>query len=61
MRTLPGLVGNIVVGIIGALIAGFVFPKLGIVIGSGIVGSVIHATIGGIIALFVISLVKRAT
>lgn len=31
-----GLVGNIVVGIVGALIAGWLFPRLGFAIGGGI-------------------------
>ena len=55
-----GLIGNIVVGIVGAFIAGWLFPRLGVSLGSGIVAAVIHATIGAVILLFLISLVKRA-
>lgn len=55
-----GLLGNIVVGIVGAFVAGFLFPQIGINIGSGIAGSVIHATIGAVILLLLIRLVKRA-
>ena len=55
-----GLVGNIVVGIIGAFIAGWLFPYLGLRVGSPIVGAIISATIGAVILLGVISLVKRA-
>ena len=55
-----GLVGDIVVGIVGAFIAGFVLPAVGISIGGGIVGSIIHATIGAVILLFAIKLIKRA-
>ena len=54
-----GLLGNMVVGIIGAFVAGFVLPIIGISIGGGILGSILHATIGTIILLFVISLVKK--
>lgn len=54
-----GLVGNIVVGIAGALVAGFLFPNL-IPIG-GIVGQIVSATIGAIVLLFVIGLIRRAT
>ena len=32
-----GLIGNIVVGIVGAFIAGWLLPRLGIVIGGGII------------------------
>ncbi len=54
-----GLIGNIVVGIVGAFVAGWLLPKLGVSIGSGIVGAVIHSTIGAVVLLFVIKLVKR--
>jgi len=54
-----GLVGNILVGIAGALIAGFLLP--GFLPFGGIVGQIISATIGAILLLFVIGLVKKAT
>ena len=54
-----GLIGNIIVGIVGAFIAGWLLPKVGIFIGGGILGAVINATIGAVILLFVIKLVKR--
>lgn len=54
-----GLIGDIVVGVIGAFIAGFLFPSLGFTLGSGLIGSIIHATIGAVILLFLIKLIKR--
>jgi len=49
-----GLIGNIVVGIIGAFIGGFVFTKLG---GADITGFNIYslavATVGGVILLVI--------
>ncbi|WP_306118182.1 MULTISPECIES: GlsB/YeaQ/YmgE family stress response membrane protein [unclassified Roseitalea] len=54
-----GLVGNIAVGIVGAVIAGFLFP--GFLPLGGIVGQIISATIGAVILLAIIALVKRAT
>ena len=54
-----GLIGNIVVGIIGAFIAGWLLPRLGIHIGRGLIGSTIHATIGAVLLLFVLGLVRR--
>jgi len=54
-----GLVGNIVVGIVGAFIAGWLLPRLGVNIGSGIVGALIHAIIGAVILLVIIGLVRR--
>ncbi|MFY9624880.1 MAG: GlsB/YeaQ/YmgE family stress response membrane protein [Rhodoplanes sp.] len=54
-----GLIGNIVVGIVGALIAGWLLPRLGIVIGGGTIGEVITAVIGAVILLLVIGLIRR--
>ncbi len=55
-----GLIGNIVVGIVGALIASWLLPRIGIVIGGGMVAQIIHATIGAVILLVIIGLIKRA-
>ncbi|KDA03610.1 GlsB/YeaQ/YmgE family stress response membrane protein [Hyphomonas oceanitis] len=55
-----GIVGNIVVGIVGAFIAGFLFPALNVSLGAGIVGAIIHATIGAVILLLVVRVLKRA-
>ncbi|MCO4844085.1 MAG: GlsB/YeaQ/YmgE family stress response membrane protein [Yoonia sp.] len=55
-----GLLGNIVVGIVGAFVAGSIFPVIGLGFGGGILGSIIHATLGAVILLFLIKLVKRA-
>ncbi|MDI4658538.1 GlsB/YeaQ/YmgE family stress response membrane protein [Xanthobacter autotrophicus] len=52
-----GLIGNIAVGIVGALIGGFLFG--GVFVVGGMIGQIISATIGAIILLFIISLVKR--
>jgi uncharacterized membrane protein YeaQ/YmgE (transglycosylase-associated protein family) len=54
-----GLVGDIVVGIIGAVIAGWLLPLIGIAIGGSIVGAIINAVIGAVILLFIIGLFKR--
>ncbi len=55
-----GLLGNIVVGIVGAFVAGLILPRVGLSTGSGIAGSIIHATIGAVIMLFLVRLIKRA-
>ena len=53
-----GFFGNIIVGIIGALLGGFLFSKLGIAAG-GIIGSLIIAVIGAMILVFIIGLFKK--
>lgn len=55
-----GLIGNIVIGIIGAVIGGYLLPRAGLSMGGGILGAIISATIGAVILLFLIRLVKRA-
>ena len=54
-----GLIGDIIVGIVGAFIAGWLLPRSGIVIGAGIVGAIINAFIGAVILLIVLRLIKR--
>ena len=55
-----GLVGDIVVGILGALIATYLFPYFGIALtlGGGILGAIIMAFIGAVILLVVIKVIK---
>lgn len=55
-----GLVGDIVVGIVGAALAGIVLPAIGLYIGGGILGAIINAVIGACLLIFLIRLIKRA-
>jgi len=57
-----GLIGNIVVGIVGALVAGWLLPQLGVgfSLGSPLVTSIAYATIGAVIVLLIVSLFRRA-
>jgi uncharacterized membrane protein YeaQ/YmgE (transglycosylase-associated protein family) len=55
-----GVVGDIVVGVIGALIGGFLFGSLGISAGGGLLGAIIVATIGAVVLIFLLRLIKRA-
>ena len=55
-----GTIGNILVGIAGAAIGGWLLPRLGVFGMGSIAGAIITATIGAVILLFLISLIKRA-
>jgi uncharacterized membrane protein YeaQ/YmgE (transglycosylase-associated protein family) len=55
-----GVVGDIVVGVIGALLGGFLFGAVGLSAGGGLVGSLIVATIGAVVLLYVVRLIKKA-
>ncbi len=46
------LVKNIILGVIGSFVGGFVFSLLGISVG-GIIGSIIMATVGAATTIFV--------
>jgi uncharacterized membrane protein YeaQ/YmgE (transglycosylase-associated protein family) len=53
-----GLVWNIVIGIIGSLIAGWLLPMVGIINIGGIVGAIIYSVIGAVILLLIAPLFK---
>ncbi|HWJ17763.1 MAG TPA: GlsB/YeaQ/YmgE family stress response membrane protein, partial [Geobacterales bacterium] len=55
-----GTVGNIVVGILGALLGGALLPRLGLFTGGDLVGQIISATLGAVLLLFLIGLVRRS-
>ena len=54
-----GIIGDILVGIAGALVASLLFPRLGIAIGTGLVREILYSAIGAIILLFVVRLLFR--
>lgn len=54
-----GVVGDLVVGVIGAFFGGFLFNALGASAGGGLLGSIIVATIGAVVLLFIVRLIKR--
>ena len=53
-----GLIGDIIVGMIGAVIGGWLFGSI-IVIGS-LIGSIVLATLGAVILIVIIRMVRRA-
>jgi uncharacterized membrane protein YeaQ/YmgE (transglycosylase-associated protein family) len=53
-----GLIGNMVVGIIGAVIGGYIFNMVGVSVG-GMIGNIVTATIGAVVLLFLIGLFKK--
>jgi uncharacterized membrane protein YeaQ/YmgE (transglycosylase-associated protein family) len=54
-----GLIADICIGIVGALIGSWLFPQLGIHIGEGMVGAIIAATVGAVLLLLILRLVSR--
>jgi len=55
-----GLLGDIIVGVIGAFLGGWLFSTFGVSLGGGLIGSLIVAFIGAVVLLFLVRLIKRA-
>jgi len=55
-----GIIGDILVGVAGALVASLLFPKLGIAIGTGLVRQIIYSMVGAIILLVAVRLLFRS-
>jgi uncharacterized membrane protein YeaQ/YmgE (transglycosylase-associated protein family) len=54
-----GLAGNIAVGIVGAIIAGWLLPLVGFVFVGGILAAIINAVIGAVLLLVIIGFVQQ--
>lgn len=55
-----GLVGDIIVGVLGAVLGGFLFRSLGVSAGGGLIGSILVATVGAVTLIFILRVIKRA-
>lgn len=57
-----GVVGNVVVGVVGALLAGWLLPRLGVSfsVGNPLITSIAYATIGAVVLLVLLGLVRRS-
>jgi uncharacterized membrane protein YeaQ/YmgE (transglycosylase-associated protein family) len=53
-----GIIGDILVGIAGALVASLLFPKLGIHLGTGLVSNIIYSAIGAVVLLLIVRLFR---
>ena len=53
-----GLIGDILIGIVGAFIASWLLPRLGIALGAGLLRAILNATIGAVVLLLIVRLVR---
>jgi len=53
-----GFIGDILVGIAGAFIGGWLLPRLNIHLGAGIASAIINATIGAVLLLAAIKMLR---
>lgn len=57
-----GLIGDIVVGIVGAFVGGWLFSALGVTVPlGGMAGTILVAFVGAVVLLFLIRLIRRST
>jgi uncharacterized membrane protein YeaQ/YmgE (transglycosylase-associated protein family) len=54
-----GIIVNLLVGVGGAILGGWLFGQLEISIGTGLLSTIITAFIGAIVLLFIINLLKK--
>ncbi|MCF6272194.1 MAG: GlsB/YeaQ/YmgE family stress response membrane protein [Rhodobacteraceae bacterium] len=54
-----GLVGNVIVGILGGVLAGWLLPRVGIPMGDGWAATIGFPLVGAIIILLVLRLIRR--
>ena len=53
-----GLIGDLIIGIVGAFIGDWLLPQIGVHLGVGIVGAIVNATIGAVLLLVAIRLIR---
>jgi uncharacterized membrane protein YeaQ/YmgE (transglycosylase-associated protein family) len=52
-----GLIGDLIVGVVGAFIGDWLLPRLGVHLGSGIVALIVDATLGAVVLLVIVRLI----
>ncbi len=55
-----GIIGNIVIGILGAFIGTWLLSALGVSFGKTLAGQILTAAVGGAALLFVVGMVRRS-
>jgi uncharacterized membrane protein YeaQ/YmgE (transglycosylase-associated protein family) len=53
-----GLIGDLLVGLLGAFIGNWLLPKLGIHLGVGLVAAILNAFIGAVVLLLILRLLS---
>jgi uncharacterized membrane protein YeaQ/YmgE (transglycosylase-associated protein family) len=54
-----GFIVDALIGILGSVLAGYLFPRLGISLGGGLIGSILSSVIGAVIVAVVVRLLRR--
>lgn len=54
-----GLLGDIIVGIAGAFVGGWLLPSMDVHLGTGLVPVIASATIGAVVLLLILRVIRR--
>jgi uncharacterized membrane protein YeaQ/YmgE (transglycosylase-associated protein family) len=54
-----GFLVDALIGIFGSVVAGWLFPSLGIAIGHGLIGSILASVVGAVIVVLIVRLLRR--
>jgi uncharacterized membrane protein YeaQ/YmgE (transglycosylase-associated protein family) len=55
-----GIIGDLLVGVVGAFIGNWLLPRVGVHLGTGLVSAIVNATVGAILLLLVVRLLGGA-
>jgi uncharacterized membrane protein YeaQ/YmgE (transglycosylase-associated protein family) len=53
-----GIIGDLIIGIVGAFIGSWLLPQIHIQLGTGLVSAILNATIGAVLLLLIIKLIR---
>ena len=53
-----GVIGDLIVGILGAFIGSWLLPQMGVHLGTGVLSAIVNATIGAMVLLLVVRLFR---
>lgn len=55
-----GIVGDIILGVLGSVLGGWLFQEFGVSVGGGLVANLVVATVGAVVLILILRLLKRA-
>jgi uncharacterized membrane protein YeaQ/YmgE (transglycosylase-associated protein family) len=53
-----GILGDLLIGILGAFIGNWLLPRVGVHLGAGVVSAIVNATVGAIMLLLIVRLLR---
>ena len=54
-----GIIADLCIGVVGALIGAWLLPRLGVHLGTGLVAAIVSATVGAVVLLIILGLFRK--